>query len=448
MGAGEGNGPRGPAGTASISWDWGNTGTDGCLSGGPGAGAMVAYVLDEAGNYAILVVSGTSTPIPAHNFDNIVSGVGPNGNDVTLVSPVILPTMFNVVIVDDFFIQVDIGPANGAGLIDDFFKGLGGTNIYFDAGGPYPGVVDVSDLELTIGGIPHPCDPQTGCGNVLVERDPTIDPFGATVDVCWVGTAHALAEPLQLGTCQPTLATCSSDADCGIAGFDGVCLLAPGFSCTIGNPADCFGGGAGPCVADVCVAPPPVPFGPPIPGGCTPFFLPPDGIPDGDGDGFDDGIDCDDGDATTFPGAPQVCDGRNNDCNHSSWPGTFGTNEFDDDFDGLSECAGDCDDANLNCTTDCTDADGDGFCVTTDCNDGSDAAFPGNLEVCDGIDNNCDGETDEGCTITPMPFAEECFIPPSLPAQRTEVLADALRRPGIWLRDDGTFGDPCILFEE
>ena len=31
----------------------------------------------------------------------------------------------------------------------------------------------------------------------------------------------------------------------------------------------------------------------------------------------------------------------------------------------------------------------------TDCNDSSDKANPGSSELCDGIDNNCDGNTDE-----------------------------------------------------
>lgn len=60
-----------------------------------------------------------------------------------------------------------------------------------------------------------------------------------------------------------------------------------------------------------------------------------------------------------------------------------------------------------------TDADGDGFgdpetgeaaCIApegsvedgTDCDDDNENNFPGNAEVCDGEDNNCDGEADEG----------------------------------------------------
>jgi len=56
-------------------------------------------------------------------------------------------------------------------------------------------------------------------------------------------------------------------------------------------------------------------------------------------------LDCDDQNAQVHPGAAQLCgDGLNNDCSHPSWPSLAGTNEADDDGDGLSECASDCDD--------------------------------------------------------------------------------------------------------
>jgi hypothetical protein len=42
------------------------------------------------------------------------------------------------------------------------------------------------------------------------------------------------------------------------------------------------------------------------------------------------------------------------------------------------------------------DADGDGVSSCQDCDDHDPHAYPGNTEVCDGVDNDCDGATDEG----------------------------------------------------
>ena len=55
------------------------------------------------------------------------------------------------------------------------------------------------------------------------------------------------------------------------------------------------------------------------------------------------------------------------------------------------------------------DADGDGVHADTDCNDGDASVHPGAEELCDNIDNDCDGATDIGvqrvCCDTGM---QEC----------------------------------------
>ncbi len=125
--------------------------------------------------------------------------------------------------------------------------------------------------------------------------------------------------------------------------------------------------------------------------------------------------DCDDGNPDVFDNAPQICgDGLNNDCNHPNWPSLAGTNEVDNDGDGVTECAGDCDGAlgtvfpgapQLPCdgvNNDCndaawptvpeseTDSDGDTFAECQgDCDDTRSAVYPGAIEICAGLNNNC-----------------------------------------------------------
>ena len=164
---------------------------------------------------------------------------------------------------------------------------------------------------------------------------------------------------------------------------------------------------------------------------------------DADGDGFIALNDCDDGDNTVYPGAPEACDGVDSDCDADlNDPDATGQSTFwiDADQDGfgdpavsLSACfppAGyvdndaDCDDTTPAITdippTWYTDADADGYgddntaiaqCtapvgaidVGGDCDDTNNAINPAALEICNGVDDDCDGAVDTGA-VDATPF--------------------------------------------
>ncbi|WP_395833744.1 MopE-related protein [Archangium violaceum] len=109
-------------------------------------------------------------------------------------------------------------------------------------------------------------------------------------------------------------------------------------------------------------------------------------------DYVENGLECDDFDLAINPGATEVCDGLDNNCNGQT-----------DEAGGL--------------TTWYRDADGDGYgdaavstraCVqpsgyvsdSRDCNDTQASVKPGATEVCNGVDDNCSGAIDEGVALS------------------------------------------------
>ena len=99
----------------------------------------------------------------------------------------------------------------------------------------------------------------------------------------------------------------------------------------------------------------------------------PDGLPGTSDD------DCNDSIATVFPGALEVCDGLDSNCD-----GFLPPVETDSDADTIPSCQAICEpeDTSPLCVGDCDDNDADNW--------------PGNTEVCDAGDNDCDGVPDEG----------------------------------------------------
>lgn len=195
--------------------------------------------------------------------------------------------------------------------------------------------------------------------------------------------------------------------------------------------------------------------------------------------------DCDDNDSNNFPNNNEICDFADNNCDGQVDEG------YDTDNDGWSTCEGDCDDTrsdtypgatetcnsidddcdgqtdegndNPGCTTYYRDLDGDGYgdagdyqCLcnadvtnhydslnNTDCDDGAYSVNPGAAEVCNGIDDNCNAQIDEGignagCTVYYRDYDSDTYGNP--------LVSQCLCNPDLFSGYDVTNPNDCYDF--
>ncbi len=99
-----------------------------------------------------------------------------------------------------------------------------------------------------------------------------------------------------------------------------------------------------------------------------------------------DDTDCDDGNAFTYPTAPELCDGEDNDCDTVVDNGVVSIDWFaDTDTDGFGDPT--------VLDNDCSQPAGY-VLDNTDCDDSEAAVNPGAAEICNDEDDDCDGATD------------------------------------------------------
>ena len=107
---------------------------------------------------------------------------------------------------------------------------------------------------------------------------------------------------------------------------------------------------------------------------------------DQDGDGYLED-DCDDANPSIHPGMEEICDGIDNNCDEQIDEEVRITFYVDSDGDGFG---------NAEIVIEACSASLGFVSNGNDCDDADAASYPGAEEVCDGIDNNCDEEIDEG----------------------------------------------------
>ncbi len=237
----------------------------------------------------------------------------------------------------------------------------------YGAAGHFCGAACAADSDCPSGYGCKQAAGQAGQGKQCVKSDNTC---GCSKLASFKGAATTCTQTNSIGTC-------SGSRKCTQTGLTACDAPAPATEVCNGVDDDCDGStdGAGAT-------------------GCTPYFQ------DSDGDGYGStslgclcsapaqsatqGGDCNDTQPTVNPGAKEVCDGVDNDCNGKTDEGFPDANG-----DGIADCVD-------------GDEDGDGVINALDCSPTNAAIHPGAQELCDGLDNDCNGVTDDagaiGCT--------------------------------------------------
>ncbi len=141
---------------------------------------------------------------------------------------------------------------------------------------------------------------------------------------------------------------------------------------------------------------------------------------DNDNDGYPSDVDCDDNDPTVNPGATEICDGIDNNCDGNIDEGVLNTYYQDADSDGYGNPA--------VSTQACTQPSG---YVTDniDCDDANSAVNPGAVEISfNGIDDDCNPSTSD---TTPVDlYISSLTVPSTALAGQTIIVSDVTNNLG------------------